>query len=129
MIEEVYEKVTTRFKIYRVHDVKFGTFYLTRLLFAFDCEGRNWQENAFAALAGCLAPAALVLDLAGIVVAYLAKYIYKMLCGLTRLLMYAAKVVLTNFLGVFLKLVTVVTIILILWLKWHEITSFIKNLF
>ena len=129
MNEIIYEPQKVRFKIFRVYEVKPGAFFLTRLLFAFDSEGRAWQQNIFAALTGVFVPVALMLDFASLIVYYSAKILYKMFCGVWRVILYAAKVVLNNFLGVFLKVVTVLLILLITWLKWHEITSFIKNLF
>lgn len=127
--EIIYEPQKQHFRIFLFKEVKFGFWYLTRLLFSLDTEGKEWQQNIFCVCVGCVAFFTIILDVFCIIIFYAVKLIYNCLLSLWRLLIFAAKVVLNNFVGVGLKVVTIIAVALILWLKWHEITDFIRNLF
>ena len=128
-INYVPENAPPPFRIFRTKEVEFGYFYATRLLFAYDCDGREWLQNLFAALAGLIFPAAFVLDLCGIAVWYACKIIYKIFCGVWNLVLECLKNGFKNSVGVLLKIATILLSLLIIYYKWHEITDFIKGLF
>lgn len=128
-INYVQENVPPPFRIFRTKDVKFGVFYATRLLFAYDCEGREWLQNLFAALAGLSFPVAFVFDLIGIAVWYACKILYKIFCSVCNLVLKCIEDGFKNSVGVLLKIATILLSLLIIYYKWHEITDFIKGLF
>lgn len=128
-INYIPENTSPPFHIFRNKEVKFGIFYASRLLFAYDCEGRAWQENFFAAVVGLMFPAAFVLDLCGIAVWYVCKITYKIFCGVWNLVLKCIEDGFKNSVGVLLKIATILLSLLIIYYKWHEITDFIKELF
>lgn len=128
-INYVPENTPPSFRIFRTKDVKFGVFYATRLLFAYDCEGRKWLQNLFAALAGLSFPIAFVFDLIGITVWCVCKIIYKMFCGVWNLCLKCLEDGFKNSVGVLLKIATIFVSLLIIVYKWDVITDFIKRLF
>ena len=128
-INYVPENIPQSFRIFRTKDVKFGYFYATRLLFAYDCEGREWLQNLFAALAGLSFPVAFSFDLCGIAVWYVCKILYKIFCGVLNLVLKCIEDGFKNSVGVLLKIATIFISLLIIYYKWHEITDFIKELF
>lgn len=128
-INYVPENISSPFRIFRTKEVEFGYFYATRLLFAYDCEGREWLQNLFAALAGLSFPVAFVFDLIGITVWYVCKILYKIFCGVWNLILECLKNGFKNSVGVLLKIATILLSLLIIYYKWHEITDFIKGLF
>lgn len=116
-----------RFRINRREPVKFGAFFLVRSLYALDAEGRAWQKNTFAVAVGVLTIAAIALDCVAIVFVCLGKLTFYILRSVWDVVLYAVKVVLNKLFGTALKWVTIVLIILILYLKWHEITAIIAS--
>lgn len=128
-INYVPENAPPPFWVFRTKDVKFGAFYASRLLFAYDCEGRAWQENFFAAVVGLMFPAAFVLDLCGIAVWYVCKILYKIFCGVWNLVLECLKNGFKNSVGVFLKIATILLSLLIIVYKWDVITDLVKGLF
>lgn len=128
-INYVPENTPQPFRIFRTKDVKFGVFYATRLLFAYDCEGREWLQNLFAALAGLSFPIAFAFDLCGIVIWYVCKILYKIFFSVWNLGLKCLENGFKNSVGVLLKIATILLSLLIIYYKWHEITDFIKGLF
>lgn len=128
-INYVPENASPPFRIFRTKEVKFGYFYATRLLFAYDCEGRECLQNLFAALAGLIFPVAFAFDLCGIAVWYVCKIIYKMFCGVWNLVLKCLEDGFKNSVAVLLKIATIFTSLLIIVYKWDVITDFIKRLF
>ena len=70
---------------------------------------------------------AAALDLVVLIVAGVVKVVAYILRGLWSLVLYAAKVVINKLFGTALKWVTIVLIILILFLKWDEITAILRS--
>lgn len=128
-INYVPENISSPFRIFRTKEVEFGYFYATRLLFAYDCEGREWLQNLFVALAGLSFPVAFVFDLIGITVWYVCKILYKIFCGVWNLILECLKNGFKNSVGVLLKIATIFVSLLIIVYKWDVITDFIKRLF
>ncbi len=120
---------TPPFHIFRTKEVKFGVFYASRLLFAYDCEGRAWQENFFAAVVGLMFPAAFVLDLCGIAVWYVCKILYKIFLGVWNLGLKCLENGFKNSVGVLLKIATILLSLLLIVYKWDVITDLVKRLF
>lgn len=128
-INYVPENAPPPFRVFRTKDVKFGVFYATRLLFAYDCEGRECMQNLFAALAGLSFPIAFASDLCGIAVWCACKIFYKMFCGVWNLVLKCIEDGFKNSVGVLLKIATIFVSLLIIVYKWDVITDFIKRLF
>ena len=128
-INYVPENVPPPFRIFRVKDVKFGAFYATRLLFAYDCEGREWLQNTFAAFAGLMFPVAFSFDLCGIAVWYVCKILYKIFCGVWNLVLKCIEDGFKNSVGVLFKIATILLSLLIIVYKWDVITDLVKGLF
>ena len=128
-INYVPENTPPPFRVFRTKDVKFGYFYATRLLFAYDCAGREWLQNLFAALAGLSFPVAFAFDLCGIVIWYVCKILYKIFCGVWNLVLKCIEDGFKNSVGVLLKIATIFISLLIIVYKWDVITDFIKRLF
>lgn len=124
--EIIFEPVNTRFRVMWRGAVKFGAFFLTRCLYNLDVQGRAWQQNVFVVTAGALTIPAVALDLVSLLVAWMARLLFYMLRSLWRLILYAAKVVIDKLLGTALKWAVMVAIILILYLKWDEISAYIR---
>ncbi len=124
MNEIIYIPEKRHFKIYRrsPYSCKIGFFFLTRFLYGLDCDGKQWQENIFCVFVGLMSFFTVPADLVCVACFYVLKGFYK-------IILYFIKIVFNNFLGTFLKIATTLLTILILWLKWQEITDFIKNLF
>lgn len=124
MNEIIYIPEKRHFKIYRrsPYSCKIGFFFLTRFLYGLDCDGKPWQENIFCVFVGLMSFFTVPADLVCVACFYVLKGFYK-------IILYFVKIVFNNFLGTFLKIATTLLTILILWLKWQEITDFIKNLF
>ena len=128
-INYVPENAPPPFRIFRTKEVEFGYFYATRLLFAYDCEGRECLQTLFAALAGLSFPIAFAFDLCGIIIWYVCKILYKIFCGAWNLCLKCLENGFKNSVGVLLKIATILLSLLIIYYKWHEITDFIKGLF
>ena len=116
-----------RFRIHRREVVEFGAFFLVRSLYALDAEGRAWQKNIFAVVVGVLTIAAIALDCVALVFVWLIKLTFYILRTLWDVVIYAVKVVLNKLFGTALKWIVIVLIILILYLKWHEIAAIIAS--
>ena len=124
MNEIIYIPEKRHFKIYRrsLYSCKIGFFFFTRFLYGLDCDGKQWQENIFCVFVGLMSFFTVPADLVCVACFYVLKGFYK-------IILYFIKIVFNNFLGTFLRIATTLLTILILWLKWQEITDFIKNLF
>ena len=122
----IFEPVNAHFRLIRGR-VEFGYWFMLRTLYALDAEGRAWQKNCFAVVVGMLTIPAAALDLVVLIVAGVVKVVAYILRGLWSLVLYAAKVVINKLFGTALKWVTIVLIILILYLKWDEITAILRS--
>ena len=122
MNEIIYEPANNNFRIFRRNYENKGFFFLTRFLLSLDAEGKKWQENIFCVFVGLMSFFTVPADLVCVACFYVLKGCYK-------IILYFIKIVFNNFLGTFLRIATTLLTILILWLKWQEITDFIKNLF
>lgn len=129
MNEIIYIPEKQHFRIFRRKLPEFGWFFVTRILYTIDCEGKAWQENLFCAVIGAGTFPAVAIDLCCVFVVYAAKAVFFIFRGLWNITQNAVKVALNSFLGTFLKIAAVLLTLLITYLKWHEITDFIKNLF
>lgn len=129
IINYIPEDAPPPFRLFRSKEVEFGLFFVLRSLFAYDCEGRNWQQNTVAILTGLLVPAALGLDLCGIVVWCFCKIFVYIFCGVWNLILECIKNGFYNSVGVLLKIITVLISFLIIYYKWDVIINFVKGLF
>lgn len=117
-----------RFRVHRREPVEFGAFYVVRSLFALDAVGKAWQKNLFAVVVGVLTVAAIALDCVALLLVWLGRFVFFVLRSLWDVIIYAAKeVVLNKLFGTALKWTVIVLIILILYLKWHEIAAIIVS--
>lgn len=116
-----------RFRIHRREPIKFGAFYVVRSLFALDADGKAWQKNLFAVVVGVLTVAAIALDCVALLLVWLGRFVFFVLRSLWDVAIYAAKVVLNKLFGTALKWTVIMLIILILYLKWHEIAAIIAS--
>lgn len=122
----ILEPVKQRFKLKIRHRVDFGFFYITRCLYSIEADGREWQQNLFVAVVGVLTLATIAIDIVTMLCVLLLRLSYYVCKSGLNLLIYAVKVVLNRFLGTVLKWLAIVLIILILYLKWHDISEIIR---
>lgn len=118
---------TPKFRLFFARPVVFGAWFFTRCLYSIDVEGKAWQQNIFVVLVGVLTLAAVAVDLVAFLVSYTGRFAFFILRSLWDVVIYAVKVVLNKFFGTALKWITIVLIILILYLKWHEIAAILRS--
>lgn len=123
----VYTEEAAGFRLMFRGPVSFGAFFFTRCLYAIDAKGSTWQENIFIIAVGVLTLATFALDVVALAVMWFARMSWYILCGLWRAILYVFRVVVEKCLGTALKWVTVALIMLIIYLKWDEITSIISR--
>lgn len=126
--EKIYE-VEPAFRIGTRPDPRpaFGSFFFTRLLYWLECEGRAWQVTTFAAVVGMLTLPALSLDLITIIFVYIAKILYKIFCGVWRLILYAAAKIFESISSA-LKFIFIAAIIIFIVAKWQNINAILASL-
>lgn len=127
IINYIPERETPKFRLFFARPAKFGAFFLTRCLYSIDAEGKVWQQNIFIVFVGALTIAAVAVDLVALLLVWTGKLMFYILRSVWDVVLYAVKVVLNKLFGTALKWVTIVLIILILYLKWHEITAIIAS--
>ena len=123
---QVNENPPAWLKIERKDNFDFGAFVLTKFVFALDATGKHYFVSAFCVLQGILMSITFVLDVAGIVIVFVAKGLYLLLKLLFQVLIKALETIFKSVFGFALKVTFVITLILILLTKWHEITEIIK---
>lgn len=129
MNEIIYEPANNNFRIFRRNYENKGFFFLTRFLLSLDAEGKKWQENIFCAVIGLLTPSSLALDMFCFCAYYCVIFAYKVALLLMKLILSLIKIIIQNSIGVGLKIAAVALALILLVIKWHEIISFVKNLF
>lgn len=122
----ILEPVKQRFHLKIRHRVDFGFFYITRCLYSIEADGREWQQNLFVAVVGVLTLATIAIDVVTMLCVLLLRLSYYACKNGLHLLIYAVKLVLNKFLGTVLKYVAIILIILIVILKWHDISEIIR---
>ena len=125
--EVIYEPVANHFRLFVGRPVKLGAFFTTRCLYSLEVDGRVWQKNIFVAVVGALTIAAVAVDLVALLFIWTGRLMFYILRSVWDLVLYAVKVVLNKLFGTALKWVTIILIILILYLKWHEIAAIIAS--
>ncbi len=126
IINYVQEATPAKFRMYLRGPVRFGRFFATRFLWNIEAEGRTWQENIFVIAVGLLTSATVIIDCVCIVVEFIARLFWYVLKSFVRLIFYAVKVVLDKLFGTALRWITIITIILILYFKWDEISEILR---
>lgn len=119
------------FRIKQKYCPNFGIFYAVRVLLSIKAEGgRAWQKILFYCcftLPGFAIAIAIDVLLLSLYVAYLACK--KLLDIATAATISLLDTIITKVIGVTLFIITLCLTIFILYLKWHDITEYIKNLF
>lgn len=119
------------FRIKQKYCPNFGIFYAVRVLLSIKAEGgRAWQKILFYCcftLPGFAIAIAIDALLLSLYVAYLACK--KLLDITTAATISLLDTIITKVIGVTLFIITLCLTIFILYLKWHDITEYIKNLF
>lgn len=119
------------FRIKQRYCPQFGIFYAVRVLLSIQPEGgRVWQKILFyccftlPGFALAIAVDALLLSL------YVAYLVCKKLLDIaTAATISLLDTIIKKVIGVTLFIITLCLTLFILYLKWHDITEFIKNLF
>ena len=126
IINYIPEGETPKFRVFFARPVKFGAWFFTRCLYSIDVEGKVWQQNLFVVFVGLLTVVTVATDAVALLVAWIFRAAFYVLRELWRLVVYAVKVVFERFFGTALRWVAFVLVVLILWLKWDEITAAIR---
>lgn len=126
IINYIPEGETPKFRVFFARPVKLGAWFFTRCLYSIDVEGKNWQQNLFVVFVGLLTVVTVAVDAVALLVAWIFRAAFYILRELWRLVVYAVKVVFERFFGTALRWVAFVLVVLILWLKWDEITAAIR---
>ena len=119
------------FRIKQRYCPQFGIFYAVRVLLSIQAEGgRAWQKILFyccftlPGFALAIAIDALLLSL------YVAYLVCKKLLDIaTAATISLFDTIIKKVIGVTLFIITICLTLFILYLKWHDITEYIKNLF
>lgn len=125
-INYIPEKETPKFRLYFARPVAFGAWFFTRCLYSIDVEGKVWQQNLFVVTVGLLTVVTVAVDAVALLAVWTLRAVLYILRELWRLVVCAVKVVFERFFGTALKWIAFVLVVLILWLKWDEITAAIR---
>lgn len=119
------------FRIAQRYCPNFGIFYAVRLLLSIKAEGGAWWQKAafYTCFTALLLPVALLVDIISLAVylAYLA--VKKMLQILAAATLCLLETIIKKFIGVVLLLAALVSTSIFVYVKWQQITDFIKQLF
>lgn len=120
------EGETPKFRLFFARPARFGAWFLTRCLYSIDVEGKVWQQNLFVVCVGLLTVLTVAADAVALLVAWIFRAAFYVLRELWRLVVYAVKVVFDKFFGTALRWIAFASVVLIVWLKWDEITAMIR---
>lgn len=128
MNEIIFEPVAARFRLHRRRRVEFGLLYITRLMYSIDAEGKAWQVNLFCCFVGVLTLFTVLLDCSIITLYLIAKLAFIIAIESVKMLFYLCRVAIDKGLGTALKWLIPAIIIILIYLKWHEITAILGRL-
>ncbi len=118
------------FKIRQIYKPLVGVFFFVRLVWSVQAEGGSLLQRSLFCLffTFTLIAPAFVLDcvlLVGYAVFKLTVWLFKQVGAMIKDII---KIIITNYLGTFLKFAAILTFILILMNKWHEIKDLSKEI-
>lgn len=119
------------FRIAQRYCPNFGIFYAIRLLLSIQAQGGAWWQKVafYACFTALLLPLALLVDIVSLAV-YLSYLIIKKLFQIVfAAILLLLEVIIKNFIGAVLLIAALVFSTIFIYLKWPQITDFIKNLF
>ena len=119
------------FSVHQRYCPNFGIFYAVRVLLSIKAQGGQWWQKVtfYACFTALLLPVALTVDFVSLAVYLcyiLVKKLFQILAALILLLL---ETLIKKFVGVILLISALCISLILIYLKWHEIISYLDKLF